>query len=474
MKVAVIGTGPAGLACANSLIDLASEIHVIDSWEQISNNAEGPSPRDAEKKIAQKSKWNSLKMYDYPREYIEFPDSETFPISATFGGLSTVWGANLWFCSPSELGLPEALTDDFNFASEKIKGLIPIFNASSKSKQKPENPKAHQLLSNRIKNIVMESLPSETNKTKMYGSVLALDEGKCYACGLCLTGCSVDAIYATEYSWPSLLENPKVIKVEGLVDKISIRNNSKIEIALNSSTATVLTYDKVYLACGAIASAALLQRSGLVDEHLIIKDTQVYYLPLISVRRKDIESRISLAQAFVNGKTPVPGHISIYETSEEIKLRVQKKIGSVSKLIPNIFWNRLLAGIGFLDTEKSGILFLSKNDSGSKLSSRIKRSSKFWALTFIFCNFKIFFKSGLFPLPLLPKLPNPGASYHVGSTTNIHNDFITHLNGEVCGHKNLYVVDSTSFRKIPVGPITASVMSNSWRIARESIKVDNA
>ena len=472
MRVAVIGSGPSGLACAYSLSHLDLEIDVIDPWQRITKKDDKEEPNIGSDKLAKKSKWNSYEMYNYPNDLIKFPRNHTYPISATLGGLSTVWGANLWFCAASEIGIPDNLATKFDDAMKNIKRLLPVFDSGTQVHPKYKTQAVPQIISDRFKKIGKINFPSSIEKTNVFGSQLAIDEGKCISCGKCLTGCPEDAIFSTEYLWPKVLELPNVKMISGLVDKLEYTEKSKIELKIQSENMEDLVYDKVYVACGALASAALLQISNFANEKLVVKDSQVYYLPIISLRRNDDQKHITLAQAFINGKTPFKGHISIYDSSTDIKERVRNKLGRISLIIPNLFWSHLLAGIGFLPPAKSGSMYLSKIDNLSIISSRRRLTSKFWALIYIFSNLKIFIKSGLIPLPFLPKLPNPGASYHVGGTSNSKGEYIVDVDGKVLGHDNLYVVDSTSLREIPTGPITASAMANAWRIAESSVSFD--
>ena len=68
------------------------------------------------------------------------------------------------------------------------------------------------------------------------------------------------------------------------------------------------------------------------------------------------------------------------------------------------------------------------------------------------------------------RIPNVGSSYHVGSVRNIQSQPLIEENGRVIGTSNVFAVDSSALRKLPVGPITFPMIVNAFRIT-ERVKV---
>jgi hypothetical protein len=59
-------------------------------------------------------------------------------------------------------------------------------------------------------------------------------------------------------------------------------------------------YDKIIIACGAIASCALLQRSDLISKVITLKDTQVFYSAFYMLENKSESTKtLELAQVFI-------------------------------------------------------------------------------------------------------------------------------------------------------------------------------
>ena len=78
-------------------------------------------------------------------------------------------------------------------------------------------------------------------------------------------------------------------------------------------------------------------------------------------------------------------------------------------------------------------------------------------------------KARLIPIISSVQIPNVGSSYHVGSLQDHLGKNLISTEGRIDGANNVYVVDSASLPRIPVGPITVAAMINAVRIAEISL-----
>jgi hypothetical protein len=231
-------------------------------------------------------------------------------------------------------------------------------------------------------------------------------------------------------------------------------------------------YDLIYIACGAIASASLLQRSSLIPPEVFLNDTQVFYIPIISQRKhSEIENLFTLARLFFRSDPIENGiHLSIYESSSDLKVRAKAKNPIISSFIPNFFWKRILAGIGFISPECSGRIRIVFQDGLSKVSAVENQGIRKVVKRILKSQVKEFRRSGLIPILIGLTIPNVGASYHVGSLQSSKGERLLTSFGGVKGSNHIYVVDSSALPKIPIGPITVAAMINARRIVSSTLE----
>jgi len=463
LHVAVIGSGASGLAAVKASLRVNSYVDLIDPFIEISSESNSIEVTyENNLSTAQKSKFGSTLMYEYPQSLLKRSSQLNVPLSATFGGLTSVWGGNVWFPKPEELGLSKMQEKSYAKSKMRIINDLRLMGSSSTDESASQVITGLVPFSSRVERSLNRD--SEIPSAAYFGSsLLAVDSALCIKCGLCLTGCPTDAIFNAQTEWTKFGKSQRLRQVTGFA--ISIENDNSVRVLNGSQEFRTKKYDKIYLACGAIATARLLQASGLIQDEIYLNDTQVFYLPIFNYRRSDKVTKFTLAQLFYRSSESKNGiHISIYETSSEIRERVKKKLGPISGIIPNIFWNRLMAGIGFLPSELSGRLRICSNEvtveDNPKIRERIRKILKTEGK--VLRRFRFFiFRGGL-------QVPNPGASYHVGTIQNAEGHRILGMNGELPQRNNVFVVDSGGLARIPVGPITVGVMINADRIVTET------
>ena len=469
-KVAVIGAGPTGLAAAHAALDMGFEVEVIDPWHEItpvtSISVAGPKTKG---NLAKKSKFGSSQMYDYPSSLIETPKASDLPISFTLGGLSTVWGANVWFPSCEELGI----VDEEGYAAATSSTLrhVPLMGGRPPLLKPPIEISGPVPSTTRMQTKFTMAQNSNPRGDYFGSSILAVDEKKCVKCAQCLTGCSYGAIYSADEGWKDLVQHGKVSLRKGRALKIK----ASVHVEGKTPTATVSidsglnitesTYDRVFVACGAIASTALMQRSSLFPGEVHLKDTQVFYIPLFNFRHGATPKTVfTLAQAFLRGKSKHGGfHLSIYESSADLRTRAMSLTKGFARVIPQSIWNRIIAGIGFIPPDLSGTIKIVFDGKKSRVDLITRRGMKRSIRNALRAHSRTLIRVGILPFSVLVQMPNVGASYHVGSASAGGSLVLNEL-GQPDSALPIYVVDSSSLPKIPVGPITIATMINANRI----------
>jgi NAD-dependent dihydropyrimidine dehydrogenase PreA subunit len=469
--VAIIGAGPTGLAAAQAAVEAGCDVDIIDELNSpIQEQTRKIKTKSSSGALAKKSKFNSKAMYEYSEELIQNVDSLDLPISNTVGGLSSVWGANVWFPKPSEIGIN---------ISEEFRYLVAQTELTKDFKFMGSQKAADHFGIDVIGGVPQSHRTQMIEKNSFFGkdvpylgsALLAVDTNSCIKCGLCLTGCPTNAIFSAENGWKELIASNKVNHINGLA--ITIESDRSIIIKKSEITQKLSqNYDLIYIACGAIASASLLQRSSLIPPEVFLNDTQVFYIPIISQRKhSEIENLFTLARLFFRSDPIENGiHLSIYESSSDLKVRAKAKNPIISSFIPNFFWKRILAGIGFISPECSGRIRIVFQDGLSKVSAVENQGIRKVVKRILKSQVKEFRRSGLIPILIGLTIPNVGASYHVGSLQSSKGERLLTSFGGVKGSNHIYVVDSSALPKIPIGPITVAAMINARRIVSSTLE----
>lgn len=466
LRIAVIGSGASALATIEGALSLNLDIQidVFDPWNELPKfkaDWEEINPTQ----MAKKSRFGSLAMYQYPSHVIEYEPSLHIPLSSTIGGLTSVWGAN------STTPAPEQITI---YAKQHTQESINWVNtyAYITDLGKVSDPD-NFFISRRFRNLLEKY--QLKNGVQVKPASLSLIEQKCTRIGGCLSGCKENAIFGANQSIHDLIRQNKINLVKAFVLKITPTKNSKFRLTLEhnlNDDPVDFEYDKIFVTCGAIASCALLQRSELLASEVTIKDTQVFYSAFfIRESRNKSTKTFELSQIFL--RKPNDFHVSIYEYSSQFVQRARLIIGPLVKIIPIRFWNHIVAGIGFIDSNHSGVLNLEYRNKVTYVTQNRNSISK----TVVREKNTLIQKSlkglGIFRIPFLTQLPNVGASYHVGSAT-INGDAAFTPAGKIVNqsHLEIYILDSAALGELPIGPITTTVMAAAY--GRSKLALSNA
>ncbi len=462
MRIGIIGAGAAGFAAACAVKAQGHSAEIIDRWTSPRNLSTDNSEVGELSKLARKTKFGSSEMYIFDKRLMNVSPKLSLPISMTLGGLTSVWGANIKYYSAEEIGLPDS--KHFNEASEALEELVPhMLSTQSMASFESAN---QSFLSKRLSSILASSCFDELEGL-LTSSELAVDTQKCILCGECLRGCPTEAIFDAGLELTKLKDSEQIKSLEGFALKIYPSNGDTwfVEIETDSGEIIEREFDLIFIACGAIATTSLLQRSEIFPSYVTLDDTQVFYVPLITSGKKSHENSFTLSQMFYRNFDSNGGiHLSIYESSKDLKSRANLVLRGFEKLIPNFIWDHILAGIGFLPAKDSGKIVLQHENGLTNIDSILdsKQSAEF--RTLIRKYLLKLRKFRLVPIIFLTKIPNVGASYHVGTARDSEGEQLVKINGAINDLERLFIVDATSLPILPTGPVTLPMMLNSYRI----------
>lgn len=479
----VVGSGPAGFATALSLLDAGETVFVIDPNRSMHSNNKNVRPVSA-----QKSFFGSTEMYEMSDLAKLTGATSGIPYSEVRGGLSSTWGAGLQVFPNSHFQSWPCAGDGIQFAYKRLLEEIShthFEDSISNQYPWPERVRSSPPKSSKLTDLIGSAQGIDDHNRILLGYArLAIEnEGmrSCKECLGCLEGCPYDSIFNSGNTLLRISRNnDRLHLIQGFVDKIDIDVSNetliKVQIFQDGGKEVLISAKKVYLSLGAIATPALLLRSQLMSDKIIINDSQVFYTAFISFKKLVQKKGLSLAQIFVTnkGKETIPFHLSLYSPNFEIAKRIEAKIHEITRIrirLPKFIWHRIVAGIGFVSPDLSG--HLQMHAEGESFS--IKRiTNENTALKVSEVNRQIsdgLRKIGLYRLPFSLQIPEIGSGFHSGGGVSNYCDEdgpIVDKYGKYRKFPNLVICDASGMPFDIAGPHTLTAMAFAYRNARES------
>jgi ferredoxin len=408
----VIGSGPAGVACAKALLARGADVLMLDAGIKLESGRAKIVRQLAESKP---SAWNPSQIValksgiladatGVPLKLLfgsDFPYRETeekipwrgrginFRPSLALGGLSNVWGAAMLPHRDEDISdwpvKNFGLTQHYRAAAE-ITGLAAqrddleeIFPLHC------ENPGTLQ--SSRQANLLFGNLKQHRDELRGRGwrfgrarvAVRAADSpkgGGCVHCGFCIHGCPYGCIYNSADTVRKLRAEKKFsYQCDVIVTKLR-ENSEKVFIeGFHRETRSPLSFeaDRVYLAAGVIPTAQILLRSqNAFDRTLTLRDSQYFLFPLVLARRtRDVQSEqlYTLSQLFIELSNPKISrrsvHLQIYTYSDIIGQAVRKSLGPL-KMFARQLEERMVVVQGYLHSDESPTISMTLKRDGEK------------------------------------------------------------------------------------------------------------
>ena len=202
---------------------------------------------------------------------------------------------------------------------------------------------------------------------------------KCVSCGLCMHGCPYDSIFDPSVIIDKYFKRNKSFRYlsNNLIIKIAEKANGKVVLSKRNTKNNSLvdvTYDKVFVACGSIASTALILKSfSDCSQKIIIKDSQKYLFPFIvskPIKKKSANKTTNtLAQLVLQieklKNTSKVVHIQLYSFNDLMAKPVKRILGkAITNFLLFIFsplLDKLMIGMMYLHSDTSGHISLRVN-----------------------------------------------------------------------------------------------------------------
>ena len=424
MKVAVVGSGPSGVAVSKGLISFGIKVDMLDFGNESDSRSDDLKEKIISKTMCDqdyaelnskndsgnilhnmKSIFNSLVGREVILEWekkkrlgsdLTFRDTkEWLPVSGAptarslaRGGLSNIWGATSYPLAESDYtDWPiemiemephyEAVVKMLSLQQKKdhLSQSYPIYGSESYSSKQTEVSKC--LLKHWYNN--QEELLS---KDIIFGrsriAVRMLDDENglgCVRCGMCLTGCAYDSIYRANWTLNELLKYKgfrylRPFWVQKFDDKGNyVRIYAKDPITGNEKS---MDYDALFLAAGTLSTFRIVAESqNLYDIPVTIYDNDHYLVPFYrSTKCNEITDNpeFSLNELVIRTKTlGQPVHIQFYPMSQQIYDRFNDLIKINPKFAEGLTKN-------FLTKFMLAFLYL-PGSSSAKMNAILKKSS---------------------------------------------------------------------------------------------------
>jgi len=474
-RVAIIGTGPSSWSVYEALSAHADSysITIIDAGKRF-------SPHSANNfESGQKGKFGSNHMYDTNGSLLSFSGQSNF--SMAHGGFSTVWGAGIRLWSEESIS---CLGVDSSLVYGEAKKLLLKMPYSGDratlnfpknySIEKKANPPGSYLASKITKE-------TSRNELKIFSTALAIStEGanSCRGCGQCLSGCPYNSIFDSGVEFDSIITQQKCNHITGIVETINESNNLVVVRYIATSGQIVsIDFDEVYLCAGAIGTPAILMRSGFLQPHIEVADSQVFYFIGLKTPSAIKQKQFALSQATIisGDDTANEFSASLYLSNKEVRERISNliatKLFGLRIPIPSFIDRFLFLGIGFLDSENSGKIVLKFTETGNKInvSSKSNPNSRIFIRQALKSISQRLRRNGLFVFSGISIIPDPGEGFHSGASLTLGGEFVDE-SGVLRSSQHIHVSDVSILPFIKPGAHTFTSMAVNAAVIKRASK----
>jgi len=521
----VIGSGPAGVAAAASLLARGERVTLLDAGGQLEPDIQSrieylggrhPEAWSASDREGLKGplRYNTerapLKLA-FGSDYVYRDVERLQPVvaegvdayrSLATGGLSMLWGASVLPYSDADFdGWPVNAADlSRHYAAVlALTGLAAEDDALSKIYPLYISPTTRLNLSTQARfmaeRMARHSADLEGQHIHFGGARLAISEPggairSCVHCGMCLYGCPYGLIYSAQLTLHNHLARfPGFAYVPGFVVRRVTEHGDGVTIdtvSRDTSTPRCFEASRVYLAAGAIASTAILLESLQAHGQPVSMLQSEHFLLPMMLRR--LGSRIAgerlhtLSQLFIEildrGISQHGIHLQLYTYNDFYARMAKDQLGRIYPMVAPVL-ERLIEQVvllkGYLHShESSGIrATLEPRHAGSAL--RLEAVAEPASDAIIRAVIKLLGRNsrrlGAFPLRVGLRKGLPGSGVHVGGSFPMRRHPVglqSDVLGRPAGLKRVHIVDSSVFPTIPAATITLTIMANAHRIAAES------
>lgn len=514
----VIGSGPAGISCAQALIALGKRVTILDPGLRLDDDrrdalsnlaALGPSDWTPaataflREGISSGASGIPLKLAygsDFPYRDVAGATSiacegpETKP-SYACGGLSTVWGAAVMPHRQQDIEeWPVSIKDmepgyravqqwmPLSARRDALSNFFPLYGDQRTSL--PISRQAAGMLAD------LERNADKLNANGIHFGLSRLavqanarnEHPPCVQCGLCMYGCPYGLIYSSDQTLAALLATGRVDYKPGFTVQSLVEQHSSVTIRAVDPRGNHAEFSaqRVFLGAGILNTTTILMRSlGLYDTALRLRDSQYFLLPLLRLRGTANVMREplhTLAQLFVEvmdkSISPYTIHLQTYTYNDLFLDPVRAALGPLKRIFPfERFVGRLLLFQGYLHSSHSASITATLRHRGNgdvlNLESAPNPETKDRVNKLVFKLAKLTPSTGVLPLFPLLQMGKPGRGFHTAGSFPMsaqpamgESDIL----GRPNGLRRVHAVDSTVLPSVPATTITYTVMANAYRI----------
>ena len=517
----VIGSGPAGAACARALLARGATVLMLDAGleleadrEQLVRRLAGTPPdgwTDTDRAALKGDMTASAK--GIPLKLLfgsDFPYRETaekipwrgvgigVQPSLAFGGLSNVWGAAMlpfrdddlagWPVKNAQLEKHYRAVLEFTGLAAQRDELEEIFPLHSEN--------FHALPSSRQADLFLKNLARHREFLRGRGwrfgrsrlAVRAADSPRgpgCVRCGACMSGCAYGCIYNSADTVREMRADKSFSYQRDVVVTRLREDSGKVCIeGFHRETRAPLAFEagRVYLAAGVIPTAQIVLRSqDAFDQPLTLRDSQYFLFPILlarGARGVRTEALYTLSQAFIELNradiSPRSVHLQIYTYSDIVGEALRKSLGPL-KMFARQFEDRMLIAQGYLHSDESQTVEMILQRDGEKdflqLNARENPGTRRAVKKVLREVLGQARRLGGVVLPPMLQMGQPGRGFHCGGSLPMRENpkpLETDSLGRPHGWSRVHAVDASVLPSIPATTITFSAMANAHRIGWEA------
>jgi choline dehydrogenase-like flavoprotein len=522
----VIGSGPAGVACAQALLRRGAEVRLLDAGIELEPDRAkivrqlGAGPPSSwlpehvavlKESMQATAKGIPLKRVfgsDFPYRDADLHVPATYQgvgilPSLALGGFSNVWGAAMLPGADADLGdwpvknadLSEHYRAVLEFTGlsaqrDDLERVFPLYLTDPGALQLSRQ--AHGLLAHWERHragLQADGLHFGRARLAVRAARSPQDAG-CVYCGLCMYGCPYGYIYNSADTVRQMQQQPRfTYQPDTIVTALRETAGRPVVEGYHRKSREHFTLEagRVYLAAGVIPTTKiLLQSLAAYDRPQRIRDSQYFLVPMVLGRRTpgvQSEALYTLSQLFLEIQNPRVNrhvvHLQVYSYNDLIGQGVRRAFGPLARPLSWLarrLEERLVIVQGYLHSDDSASILMTLKRGGSPASDRLQIQAELnpetpRALRRVVRTLLRHARSlGGLPLPPLMQVAEPGRGFHSGGSFPMRSQpgpFESDRLGRPQGWQRIHVVDASVFPSVPASAITLSVMANAHRIGWE-------
>lgn len=516
----VVGSGPAGVACAMALLERGATVRMVDVGLKLESEREelvrgmsatSPAEWDPQNVAAIRhgmepsAKGVVLKRIygsDYPyRKAVAHLglSSEGVALQPSFalGGLSNVWGAAMlpypardlaadWPVSADDLAPHYRAVLRFTGYSARRDGLAEMLPLHAESwtelKMSSQSRAFWEQLERRRAPLEKAGIRFGSSRLAVRGQRDAAEGEGCVYSGLCMYGCPYGFIYSSAQTVAEMRANPRFSYEPGVVvERVEERGGRVHLLGERRGDAPWRTETgRVFLAAGVIPTSRILLASREVfDTALTIRDSQYFLFPLLFARRARglmHEPLHTLSQIFLEMDDPRVSphlvHMQLYSYNDLVAGAVRHAFKSLApEWLIGALVERMMIVQAYLHSDHSSRMRieLSRNGGTPELRMRPELNPDTPRMVRAVLRKMLAQARHLGALPVAPMLhlTEPGRGFHSGGSWPMRKNpgpLECDTLGRPPGWSRIHAVDATVFPTIPSTTITLSAMANAHRI----------